>query len=301
MIGMPTAGDLVSPFASGAPPESGWFPPEPAAVEYEVIGRDDRVRIRDTTQVPFRWVCSLDIMRGSTLSRGSGLLIGPRQVLTAAHNIYDRSGNRPDSVHVAPARNRADLPFGRIRATAFTTTSRYLERPIPGTRFDIALVTLEQDASAVRARALGGAPLGYWGSPADGHLTDLRALDAAFLTGRQVTVCGYPGDKCDGDTCDRSRGWTAEVQANTMWSHFGPVSFLPRNLPGILLHTADTAQGQSGSPVWMRFTSGRRSLVGVHVATTRIPNATGTGTVAVNKAVHIDAEVLALVRSWMGQ
>jgi V8-like Glu-specific endopeptidase len=286
---------MRSPFATE------WLTPAAGQQDYEVIPPDERVRIRNTLQVPFRWVCSLDITRGSTLSRGSGLLVGPRQVLTAAHNIYDAEGRRPDAVQVAPARNGTELPFGRFKATAFTVSSRYLLQPRPGSRFDVALVTLESDASAAKSRALGGAQLGYWGSPATGALTDLTPLDSGFLSGRPVTVCGFPGDKCDGDPCDPARGWTREQQANTMWSHFGSATF-SAGLPGIILYAADTSKGQSGSPVWIRFTSGRRSLVGVHVDAHRVVNAdTGQVTITANRGVFLDKELMALVHSWLGR
>lgn len=287
---------MRSPFATD------WYsPPAGQPSEYEVIPPDERVRIRDTRQVPFRWVCSLDITRGSTLSRGSGLLVGPRQVLTAAHNIYNSKGERPDSVYVAPARNCATMPFGRFKATAFTVSSRYLEQPRPGSRFDIAMVTLESDASTTRSRALAGAQLGHWGSTTSGALTDLSPLDSGFLSGRPVTVCGFPGDKCDGNPCDPAKGWTRDQQANTMWSHFGSASF-SAGLPGLILYAADTSKGQSGSPVWIRFTSGRRSLVGVHVDRHVVHNATtGQDTVTANRGVFLDKDAMALVRSWLGR
>ena len=104
----------------------------------------------------------------SVSSRGSGLLVGPRQVLTAAHNVYDAEGNRPDSLHVAPARNGARMPFGRFEAVAFTTTSRYITNPAPGNRFDIALVTLGADASAATVEGGRRRPLGHWGDPRAG-------------------------------------------------------------------------------------------------------------------------------------
>src|SRR5690606_487121 len=60
--------------------------------EPEVIGTDDRVQVKTTTEVPFRWICSLDLFfddpddSTKTLKfSGSGTLIGPRHVLTAAH------------------------------------------------------------------------------------------------------------------------------------------------------------------------------------------------------------------------
>ena len=204
-------------------------------------------------------------------------------------------------MYVAPARNGADLPFGRIKAVAYTTTSRYLTQPTPGSRFDFALVTLESDASTLRSKAIGGAQLGHWSSAANGHLTDLQPLDSRFVSGRPVTVCGFPGDKCDGETCDPVRGWKREQQANTMWSHFGSASFTA-GLPGTILYTADTSPGQSGSPVWIRFTTGRRSLVGVHVSTNRVTNAnTGRTTITANRGVLLDRDVLSLVRGWMGR
>lgn len=272
-----------------------------ALAEHEVLRPDERVRVHATTQVPYRWVCSLDIRRAGVPSRGSGLLVGPRQVLTAAHNVYDAEGNRPDSLHVVPARNVTEQPFGRFEAVAFTTSSRYITNPVPGNRFDIALVTLGADASAATAKAIGGAALGHWGSPRTGQGTNLRELDAAFLTGKDVVVCGYPGDMCNGRPCDPAVGWRAEDQANSMWSHFGPARFRA-GAPGGIVYSADTAKGQSGSPVWIRFSDGTRSLVGVHVDR-HLEFDAGERRMVLrgNKAVHLDADAMALMRSWLGQ
>ena len=282
---------MRSPFAE-APTE---------LLEHEVLLPDGRVRVNPTTQVPYRWVCSLDVTRGSTSYRGSGLLVGPRQVLTAAHNVYDAEGNRPDSLVVVPARNVGEQPFGRFEAVAFTTSSRYITNPTPGTRFDVALVTLGADASAVRSRAIGGAALGHWGHATLGQGTNLRPMTAAFLTGKDVVVCGYPGDMCNGHRCDPAVGWRKGEQSNSMWSHFGPARF-HAGAPGAVVYSADTAKGQSGSPVWIRFSDGTRSLVGVHVDRHLEYDATARRMVLRgNKAVHLDTDVIALVRSWLGQ
>ena len=63
----------------------------------DVIGSDDRKRVSDATQLPFRWVCQVlgedtDTRR---LSVGSGFLIGQRVILTAAHNLWAKA-NRVD-------------------------------------------------------------------------------------------------------------------------------------------------------------------------------------------------------------
>jgi V8-like Glu-specific endopeptidase len=114
---------VVTPFAApvaGVPelgPES--LATEPTAVgptvggatEWERIGADDeRQRIRDTSAVSYRWVCSLDVTwpgnDDDRFGRGSGVLVGPRQVLTAGHCIYrTRDAAGPVSVYVAPGRN----------------------------------------------------------------------------------------------------------------------------------------------------------------------------------------------------
>src|SRR5918993_2612985 len=264
-------------------------------LEHEVLLPDERVRVNPTTQVPYRWVCSLDVTRGSTSYRGSGLLVGPRQVLTAAHNVYDSEGNRPDSLHVVPARNVDEQPFGRFEAVAFTTSSRYITNPLPGGRFDIAVVTLGTDVSAVRSKAPGGGALGHWGHATLGQGTNLSSLSTAFLAGKDVVVCGYPGDKCNANRCDPAVGWRLGDQSNSMWSHFGPARF-HAGAPGAVVYSADTAKGQSGSPVWIRFSNGARSLVGVHVDRHLEYDATARRMVLRgNKAVHLDTDGMALV------
>jgi hypothetical protein len=112
-------------------------------------------------------------------------------------------------------------------------------------------------------------------------------------------VCGYPGDWCGRGRLDPDRGCSEEDQATVPLVHNGSASF-PAGLPGVLLHTADTHRGQSGSPVWIKFSDGSRYLVGVHVDAHRVIDA-ATGRqrpVTANRAVHLTPEVLQVVRQW---
>ena len=277
----------------------------PFLEDREVIEPDERWRVPNTLEVPFRWVCSLDVTWvDGMFARGTGLLIGPRHVVTAAHNIYRRQdGASPASLYVAPARQGRTDPFGRTKAVANSIVGEFLDVPkgvVPAVRVaarsDFALLTLERDVSTLTHRGLGGAPLGHWGHPTRGHGTVLRALDEAFLIGKQVRVCGFPGDHCGAEKIGSRRlcgdlvgGCSKEDRATVMLGHDGVLS-RPPGLPGLLRHTADTCPGQSGSPVWMRFRDGSRYLVGVHVS---------SHGAAHNRLVHLSADVLRVLRGWM--
>lgn len=106
---VPVAGELVPKSLATEPTAVG--PTVGGATQGERIGADDeRQRIHDTSAVPYRWVCSLDVTwPGNDDARfgpGSGVLVGPRQVLTAGHCIYrTRDAARPASVDVASGRN----------------------------------------------------------------------------------------------------------------------------------------------------------------------------------------------------
>jgi hypothetical protein len=163
------------------------------------------------------------------------------------------------------------------------------------------MITLDRDIDRIVPRGRpAGQPLGHWGHPQLGHRTRVRALGSSYLKGNKVTVCGYPTDRCGRAV----RGAHCDLRdfASVPFLHHGMVSFAA-TLPGRLLYDADTFKGQSGAPVWVRTTDGSRYLVGIHLGA-HVQRDTKTGLrlpITANKARHLDADTLTLIRSWTPQ
>jgi V8-like Glu-specific endopeptidase len=286
----------------------------PFVAEEEVIGPDERQLVAETLGVPNRWICSLDVTYGkpypkgwtSGLARGSGGIVGPRPVLPAANGIYADGGTSPKSIVVAPARNGPRTPLGTFKAVAWTVSSRAFAKQGIARDFDFGIVHLDHDIATPPYKALGNKPLGYWGSPSLGHGTELGGPARDRLAGKRLTVCGYPGDRCGTqplDLKDPKASCSKDDQATTQWISNG-LATLPDRRPRLFHHTADTAKGQSGSPVWIRYPEGRRCLVGLHVAPHVVLSVDATGTtkalpVQANEAVHLSDEVVRLIRAWL--
>lgn len=73
-----------------------------------IIGRDEQKRVTDTTKTPYRQVVYLKMLHADgKWYAGSGAMIGPDLILTAAHNVYDREkGKWATYVEASPSRNR---------------------------------------------------------------------------------------------------------------------------------------------------------------------------------------------------
>lgn len=227
---------------------------------------DQRRQVTGTTAVPFRWICFLDITYVDPGQRyaeakqaGTGILIGPRHVLTAAHNLLSGDGRlKAVRVTVAPGRNGSRKPFGTSDAKKWDLPASWVRNGRPDRQFDYALITLEDAIGARSFDALGKKPLGYWGDPRWGAGTRRTVLDPARLRGLTVNVGGYPGDQAAGTQ------WlaTGALRGPMAPGRSGEV----RSSDRLVLHTVDTEKGQSGGPVWSWFpASGQRYLVGVHI------------------------------------
>ncbi|TYP86867.1 trypsin-like serine peptidase [Blastococcus xanthinilyticus] len=254
-------------------------PPEPS-LEAEVLGRDTRVLVRDTTAAPFRYICHLhNRPAGGGGWMGTGTLIGPRTILTAAHNLV---GADPADIVVTPARNGPAAPFGTTRGSAALLWHAGFGPADEGGPPDVALL---------RLRTPIGTRSGVWSiRHSAGRLDPVgRSIDGRLpqATGvLKVNISGYPGDKCGTAArplpCGSSqwRTYSATVRAK-----------------GLLLHYLnDTKPGHSGSPVWVRRhpSMGGRVLIAVHVA--RGPR-NRSGAVTSNVAARLTPQLMAWIRA----
>lgn len=226
--------------------------PEGIALEYEVLGRDTRVLVSDTRQPPFRYICHLhNRPRAGGGWTGTGTLIAPRTVLTAAHNLF---GANVADIVVAPALSGGSAPFGRTRGrSAHYWDTGYSSADEGGPR-DVALLHL---AAPIGTRG------GFWSIRHSAGRADPvgRSLDSRLPQSvgvLAVNVSGYPGDKC---------GTAARPQpcGTTQWRTYNATVTAKDQL---LHYLNDTKPGHSGSPVWVRRhpSMGGRVLVAVHVA-----------------------------------
>src|SRR5262245_33487758 len=81
-----------------------------------VIGMDTRQLVEDTETVPYRWICALDLIFPNRADpskeqrdRGTGFLISPRHILTAAHNVTPDKGIFAHRIHVMPGLDGVNL------------------------------------------------------------------------------------------------------------------------------------------------------------------------------------------------
>jgi V8-like Glu-specific endopeptidase len=258
------------------PPHTVVLRPNITEEEQGVIGRDNRVRVQDTTQVPGRWICKIridDFGSGREVGSGTGLLISNRHVLTAAHVIYDAYKDMQKFViTVTPALNDLDEPFDHYTITK-KPQIRDEYSPSDGgiNDFDYALLTLEKSLGQRQFKALQGNALCYWGSASCGINTVIARIDPHLLNGRAAYTAGYPSGK------GRKQLWSAagllhsvDEKKRLMWT------------------TADTTVGQSGSPVWVTDQQ-RYCLVGI---------AAGAGTSA-NAVVRVTRELIRQLQAWI--
>ncbi|GEM_PF-497613 len=187
---------------------------------------DNRIRITNTTQIPWRWNCQL-IM---TLASGNkatctGWLIGPHTVMTAGHCVYSKAnGGWVKSVEVIPGMNASVKPFGSFKSTKLFSVKGWTNSS-----------DTNYDYGAMHINANIGTKLGWYG---------YASLGSSELKGLNVNLAGYPGDKPFG----------------TQWYHWGPITEV---LARKIKYYIDTYGGQSGSAVY-RIKNGQRHAVAVH-------------------------------------
>jgi V8-like Glu-specific endopeptidase len=204
------------------------FIEEAARAMEVIIGKDDRVQIKATTNIPWRRVCALRITfpSGSTY-RGTGFLIGPRAVATAGHCVYlHDQGGWARKVEVIPGCNGTSRPYGQVESTSFRSVAGWVTGKKPES--DYGCIVLPPGS-------FGGRNLGSFGC---------ANFDAAKLVAQPAVLGGYPGDKPFAELWGMSR-IIKTVSAKT------------------LVYDIDTVGGQSGAPVYIK-RAGQRYVVGIH-------------------------------------
>jgi V8-like Glu-specific endopeptidase len=194
-----------------------------------VIGRDDRVQVKNTKIIPWRRICHLKITTATGKSYlGTGFFIGPRTIITAGHCVYIHSeGGWARQIVVTPGRNGADKPFNSYTATSFRSVKGWVNGKLRN--YDYGAIILPRNASVPES-------LGAFG---------FANYPNAVLLNKRLNLAGYPGDK----------------PAGTMWFDGRKAKSVTKRT---LVYEADTVGGQSGAPVWIWDATGKRRVVGIH-------------------------------------
>lgn len=198
-----------------------------------VIGTDERIRIKETTQFPFRATASLLITAADNSQWvGTAWFISPRVLITAGHCVLIKnSGNAKldgwvKKIQVMPGRDGDILPYGGMTSTEFWSVSGWGNNG--------------QEICDYGAIVLPGpfkSDIGYMGY---GVYPDNELLASI------ANIQGYPSDKRD--------------PSGTLWYDKREISSVN---PDKVYYAADTAGGQSGASVYI-IRNGQRISVAIH-------------------------------------
>lgn len=196
----------------------GLYPQESMRLRYARISdQSDRTSVRN----PAIWP---NCVTGQLLSKfrngdehgGSAVMVGPRQVLTCAHNVLEEKGFVKSAVFY-PALDGTVAPFGAAKVTHVIPHPDWSNNSFSNPSFDMALLILDRDMGIYT----GYAGLTYYD---DQLLTrNMRAVE------QTVQITGYP----DGREC-------VMRTSNVIMTDFTPESFS---------YTGGAGKGQSGSGI----------------------------------------------------
>jgi glutamyl endopeptidase len=207
---------------------------------WNVIGQEDRVQITNTTDFPWRCICSLVITaQDGNTAHGTGWLVGPRTVITAGHCVHSREdlGGWAASIEVIPGRNGSERPYPSCVSTEFRSVDGWIQEA--DRSYDLGAILLPADYQ------YSGDRLGYFGFAKFGD--DL-------LRKSKLSLAGYPKDK--------------DEQCRAQWFHARRIKHVTSTT---LFYEIDTYKGQSGSGAWIR-KKDKRYVVGIHVQGTALVN-----------------------------
>jgi V8-like Glu-specific endopeptidase len=189
------------------------------------IGRDERIRIDNTDESPWRMHGHLEmIFPNKEPYIGSGTLISPYHVLTAGHCLYNsRVGGWAESIIFTPGQDGKRFPFGRAEVTHLITVKGWIEER--SREWDFGILVLD--------RAIGN-QTDWCGilSGSDNYLRDLSSIN----------VTGYPGSV-------QTKGYEERINGTQMWTMEGVVEKVTAET---FSYKLDTSGGQSGSGVWTK-------------------------------------------------
>ncbi len=279
---------VAGPTTVLARPDAGFFsegivPPPfsaepPAARSEKILGVDSRVLVQDTSTIPWRCICHLEVeYEFGPVGFGTGFLIGPKSVVTAAHVIVDpeqkkRTRRKARRIRVIPGRSGTTAPYGYF-------VCEYGDCKVPDAWLRGG--NNQEDAAASDFAVI---PI------PDGYETEGRP------TGERL---GYFGLKCFTEADAASKGemlfvnnagypYEADKPYGTLWYNAGRVRKMEKTF---VEYMVDTEGGQSGSPVYFfDEEKNQRYVIAIHT----------TGDF-VNRGLRITAEVFATIRKWAGR
>jgi len=177
-----------------------------------VCGRDDRVKIPNTTIAPFKFICKLYITAANGKKYiGSGFFISPRCVITSGHVVHSSEG-WAKSIQIIPGLDGRTMPFGSATSSEFYSVAGWTSKQ--KTDYDHGAIILPDDTLYNRIR-------GYMGYRQANGLPILNNS-------------GYPGDK---------------NPSVNQWFNAGRAT---ENTGFKFKYMLDTAGGQSGSPTYIK-------------------------------------------------